>query len=68
MSQSTGNRVDDNDYFNNPGGVSEIAGVRSSQLALHGNTSARPQFVNAAAHDYALVSSSLQQFSGLVRQ
>jgi hypothetical protein len=65
---SLGNDLYDNDYYNNPGGISELAGVSSAQLSLRGNFTTAPKFVNAANHDYALVNGSLPQMTGMVRQ
>jgi Right handed beta helix region len=58
-SSSTGNRVFDNDSLNNPNGMGYVSGsVSSAQLSLSGNVSVEPQFVDAAANDYAVASSS----------
>jgi hypothetical protein len=65
---SLGNDVYGNDYYNNPGGVSELAGVSSAQLSLRGNFTTAPKFANAANHDYTLVKGSLPQMTGMVRQ
>ena len=51
--QDPNNTFSDNDSFNNPGGVAHVKNV-----ALSGNITADPQFVNAAGHDYAVSSSS----------
>jgi hypothetical protein len=67
MGASTGNQLYNNDYYNDPGGVSNISGVSSSQLSLRGNTTAAPQFANAAGHDYTLVNGSLAQMTGMPR-
>ncbi len=54
---STGNEIYGNDSYNNPGGVRDIARiVRPAQLSVTHNTSVAPQFVDAATHDYSLVS------------
>jgi hypothetical protein len=58
LASSTGNEVFDNDSYHNRGGIRDIAkGVSSSQLSVTRNTSVAPQFVDAAAHDFILVSS-----------
>ena len=65
---SVGNDVYGNDYYNNPGGVSELAGVSSAQLSVRGNFTTAPKFANAASHDYTLLKGSLPQMTGMVRQ
>ncbi len=52
---STGNRVYDNDSYHNPGGISDFAtNLLPRQVALSGNVNVRPDFANAARHDYRL--------------
>ncbi|MGZ6686294.1 MAG: right-handed parallel beta-helix repeat-containing protein [Solirubrobacteraceae bacterium] len=45
----TGNSFHNNDLFDNPGGMGRLTAVRA-----YGNTHARPPFVDAVEHDYAL--------------
>ncbi|HEX4671831.1 MAG TPA: right-handed parallel beta-helix repeat-containing protein [Solirubrobacteraceae bacterium] len=45
----TGNSFHNNDLFHNPGGMGRLTAVRA-----YGNTHARPPFVDAVQHDYAL--------------
>jgi len=53
LSNSTGNRVYDNDSYANAGGLTDVAaGVSHTQLTVTGNATANPQFVNAPQHDY----------------
>jgi hypothetical protein len=54
LSSSTGNQVYDNDSYNNPGGITDVAGVSPSQLSVTGNVTIDPDFVDAAAHDYSV--------------
>jgi hypothetical protein len=57
FSASTGNQVFDNDSYNNPGGITDLAAVvERSQLLVRGNRTIRPDFKDADAHDYALAS------------
>jgi hypothetical protein len=59
LSTSTGNRVYNNDSYNNSGGLSEIAGnVRSSQLSLTRNATTNPRLVDPANHNYSLRATS----------
>jgi hypothetical protein len=59
LSSSTGNELYDNDSFNNAGGIRDIArNVTSAQLDVSGNTKVAPRFVNAADHDFALLSAT----------
>jgi len=58
LSSSTDNDVYDNDSYDNPGGISVLSDVSSSQLSVTGNISVNPGFVNPAANDYALVPGS----------
>jgi hypothetical protein len=59
LSTSTGNRVYNNDSYNNSGGLSEIAGnVRSSQLSLTRNATADPRLVDPANHMYTVTRAS----------
>jgi hypothetical protein len=44
-----GNSFHNNDLFDNPGGMGRLTAVRA-----YGNTHARPAFVDAVEHDYAL--------------
>jgi hypothetical protein len=56
-SASTANRVLDNDSFNNPGGFSQgCDSVRN--VSVVGARSVNPQFVDATAHDYAVLPTS----------
>jgi hypothetical protein len=50
----TGNSFHNNDLFDNPGGMGRLTAVRA-----YGNTHARPPFVDAVEHDYALRRHSL---------
>jgi hypothetical protein len=68
LAGSVGNVVENNDYYNSPGGESELAGVTSSQLSLSGNVTTAPQFADAADHNYTLVNDSLPQMTGFPRQ
>ena len=52
-SAGTGNVFQHNDCYGNSGGVSAVSHVRTV-----GNATSNPQFVNAAAHDYRLASTS----------
>ena len=45
----TGNSFHNNDLFDNPGGMGRLTAVRK-----YGNTHARPAYVDAVEHDYAL--------------
>jgi hypothetical protein len=45
----TGNSFHNNDLFDNPGGMGRLTAVRA-----YANTHARPAFVDAVEHDYAL--------------
>ena len=56
LSSSTGNQVYDNDSYNNPGGITDVAGVTPSQLSVTDNVTVAPGFVDPAAHDYSVVS------------
>ena len=49
----TGNSFYDNLSYDNPGDVGRVTAV-----AMYGNTSAKPEFVNPAAHDFQVESSS----------
>jgi hypothetical protein len=54
---STGNQVFDNDSYDNPGGIADLATVVTrSQLNVRDNFRVRPDFKDAAEHNYALVS------------
>jgi hypothetical protein len=53
LSSSTGNQVYNNDSYNNPGGITDVAGVTPSQLSVTGNVAIAPGFVDAATHDYS---------------
>ncbi len=56
---STGNKVFDNDSFNNPDGMEAVTNwLTAEQISIYGNISANPQFVNAQSHDYAVASGS----------
>lgn len=59
LSNSTGNRVYDNDSYNNPGGTTDVyRSVLTSQLQITGTVSNAPQFADAANHDYRLAANS----------
>ena len=68
LAASTGNQVYDNDSSNNSGGLTDFAGISASQVSLASNQTTAPQFADAAAHDYALVSGSLPGLPDLPRQ
>jgi len=49
----TGNVFDHNDCYRDPGGIARVSAIR-----MYDNTTADPDFVNPARHDYALLPSS----------
>lgn len=49
----TGNVFDHNDCFQDPGGIARVTAIR-----MYDNTTANPDFVNAAQHNYGLLPSS----------
>lgn len=56
---STGNRVYDNDSFENPDGLEAVTSwITEAQLSVSGNISVNPLFVDAQTHDYALAAGS----------
>jgi hypothetical protein len=56
---STGNEVLENDSFGNPDGIASVnSHISAERVVLSGNISVDPRFVNAAANDYGVPSSS----------
>jgi hypothetical protein len=57
----TGNQFNNNDVWNNPGGV----GTPTTGLTISGNITSDPLFVNSPAHNYAVQSGSPAALYGL---
>jgi hypothetical protein len=57
LASSSGNTVSNNDSFNNPGGTSNGCSS-TTNVSISGASTANPQFVDAAAHNYAVAASS----------
>ena len=58
-SSSIGNELFNNDSFGNPDGIASVnSHISAERLVLSGNISVDPRFVNAAANDYGVPSSS----------
>jgi hypothetical protein len=51
-SYSTGNQLHDNVSYHNGGGLTNIAGVTTTQLSVSNNTTADPQLSDPSKHDY----------------
>lgn len=69
LDSSSGNRVFDNDSFHNPGGLRNVVdSVTKQQLDVSHNISIRPQFVNASAHNYALLGGQARLLRAFARR
>lgn len=65
LASSTGNYVWNNDSYDNPRGITDLARVVGrSQLSVSDNHRIEPHFKDAALHDYSLVSAAASKRRG----